>query len=219
MTVAVLPARSPARPLNGEQIAVGLEAAGLYDRAALGALVTAQVTADHLAIIVELGGPQVGPGETVADAWAALAETVATGMSADEARQWRALGLGEVAIEALRGNLDLAVVTAIMTEDTNHQTMLPTWASLTRDEGIPDTELPGWVRAGLITPFPASPEGVVRTIVRWRTRLGCRAVHWAAAGYTLDEACRLDRAGGYDREGLGVLAALRDRPPVHVTAA
>ena len=81
----VLPARQSYPILNGEQIAVALEAAGIDPRGVLDILVTAQVSQRHLTTILALNGALVDPGETVWSAWEALAESVATGMTETEA--------------------------------------------------------------------------------------------------------------------------------------
>ena len=205
----VLPARQSYPILNGEQIAVALEAAGIDPRGVLDILVTAQVSQRHLTTILALNGPLVDPGETVWSAWEALAESVATGMTETEARRWRSLGLGDAAIALLRENLSWEVVAAMLAVDQEYSQVMDVWLSLTRKAGIPDEELPGWAAAGMLPMFPTSPDGVVREISRWRHRLGNRAVRWAEAGMSLDEATRLNTDGWYDPQALAVMAGLR----------
>lgn len=209
VATTVLAARQAYPILNGEQIGVALESAGIDCRGVLDILVTAQVSRSHLNTILALGGPMVDPGETTWRAWEALAESVATGMSETEARRWRSLGLGDVAIEMLRGNLTFDVVAAILTVDQGYSQVMDVWLSLTRRAGIPDSELPGWAAAGMLPMFPTSPEGVVRDISRWRHRLGDRAVLWASAGMTLDEATRMNAEGRCDPQVLATMAGLR----------
>lgn len=73
-------------------------------------------------------------------------------------------------------------------------------------EDIPPEEIPAWhsvLRWGWFS------TQVGDHINEWRNALGSRAVHYAAAGLTLDEAIERDRTGGYDPAALDTLIALR----------
>lgn len=202
--------RSGTVPLDGEQIAQRLEQAGLYSRAALDVLITAEVTADQMGVIAAVGGPAWDAQEGRMRSWDALAELVAAaGMDAAQVDAWRALGLSDCDIEGLYENLPFEVVADVMGIDPDLGGFLPVWVQATRRAGVPDEELPGWVAAGLIRTTAMSEETVVGAIARWRSRLGVRAVHYAAAGFTLVEACRVDADGWYDPDALAALAALR----------
>lgn len=159
--------------------------------------------------IVGLGGPWSPPSDTVDYGvmnWRILAVLVQR-YSDDAIRDYRTSGVPDWAsLLYLPYGITAALAVAFYRIVPEQGNMAATILDTCQEEGIPPEEIPAWYTAlnwGWFNPEDAE------TIINWRNALGVRAVRYAAAGFTLDEANERDRTGGYDPAALDMLAALR----------
>jgi hypothetical protein len=205
------PAGDTRDPLTGDEIAAALASINVIDDEAIMALVDAEITAPHMQTIIDLEGTYTCDADdqyTQDLCWAALGEMVAEGMSADEVRAWRTAGFSDHIAEQLRFDISVEHAARIAAADPLLPDVLPDLLPATRSANIPDGELSGWIRAGMLTGGSVSWTRPIDTIRTWRRALGDKAVEYARAGLTLPEACTVHEHG-YNADALGLLAALR----------